>query len=58
MGQGAQMVPRTPQGRLLLLTHLLAGYHLKFGIFQGPDQLVDLPLYNDDKFSQLYRAMV
>jgi hypothetical protein len=58
MGQGAQMVPRTPQGRRLLLTHLLSGDHLKFGIFQGPEQLVDMPFYNDDEFSRLYDTVL
>ena len=39
----------------LLLSHLLSGQQLKFGIFQGPEQLVDLPFYNDAEFSGLHR---
>jgi hypothetical protein len=54
-GQGALMSPRTPQGLRLLLSHLLTGKQLKFGIFQGPEQLVDLPFYNDAEFSGLHR---
>jgi hypothetical protein len=54
-GQGALMSPRTPQGLRLLLSHLLTGKQLKFGIFQGPEQLVDMPFYNDAEFSRLHR---
>jgi hypothetical protein len=54
-GQGALMSPRTPQGLRLLLSYLLTGKQLKFGIFQGPEQLVDLPFYNDAEFSRLHR---
>lgn len=57
-GQGALMSPITPQGLRLLLSHLLSGKQLKFGIFQGPEQLVDMPFYNDPEFAQLHRAQV
>ncbi|SFN37881.1 hypothetical protein SAMN05216573_11257 [Bradyrhizobium sp. Rc3b] len=57
-GQGALMSPRTPQGLRLLLSHLLSGRQLKFGIFQGPEQLVDMPFYNDSEFAQLHQAQV
>lgn len=57
-GNGALMSPRTPQGLRLLLSHLLSGNQLKFGIFQGPEQLVDMPFYNDPEFAQLHRAQV
>ncbi|WP_315711648.1 MULTISPECIES: hypothetical protein [unclassified Bradyrhizobium] len=57
-GQGALMSPRTSQGLRLLLSQLLSGKHLKFGIFQGPEQLVDMPFYNDPEFAQLHRAQV
>jgi hypothetical protein len=57
-GQGALMSPRTPQGVRLLLSHLLSGKQLKFGIFQGPEQLVDMPFYNDPEFAQLHQAQV
>ncbi len=57
-GEGALMSPRTPQGLRLLLSHLLSGKQLKFGIFQGPEQLVDMPFYNDPEFAQLHRAQV
>ncbi len=54
-GKGYLMSPRTPQGLGLLLSHLLSGKQLKFGIFQGPEQLVDMPFYNDPEFSSLHR---
>jgi len=57
-GQGALMSPRTPQGLRLLLSRLLSGKQLKFGIFQGPEQLVDMPFYNDPEFAELHRAQV
>lgn len=57
-GEGALMWPRTPQGLRLLLSHLIGGQQLKFGIFQGPEQLVDMPFYNDPEFAQLHRAQV
>ena len=57
-GDGALMCPRTPQGLRLILSHLLAGYELRFGIFQGPEQLVDMPLYNDSEFAQLHGQLV
>jgi hypothetical protein len=57
-GEGALMSPRTPQGLKLLLSHLLAGNQLKFGIFQGPEQLVDMPLYNDPEFALLHRQEI
>ncbi|WP_439408612.1 hypothetical protein ACNJX9_09865 [Bradyrhizobium sp. DASA03076] len=57
-GQGALMSPRTPQGLRLLLSHLLNGRQLKFGIFQGPEQFVDMPFYNDPEFAELHRSQV
>jgi hypothetical protein len=57
-GEGALMSPRTPQGLKLLLSHLLSGTQLKFGIFQGPEQLVDMPLYNDREFASLHRQEI
>lgn len=56
--EGALMSPRTPQGLNVLLSHLLCGKQLKFGIFQGAEQLVDMPFYNDPEFAQLHRAQV
>lgn len=57
-GEGALMSPRTPQGLRLLLSHLLTGQQLKFGIWQGPEQLVDMPFYNDAEFARLHRNAV
>ena len=56
-GQGCLMSPRYPQGLKLLLSHLLSGKQLKFGIFQGPEQLVDMPFYNDAEFAILHRQV-
>jgi hypothetical protein len=57
-GQGALMSPRTPQGLRLLLSHLLTGKQLKFGISQGPEQLVDMPFFNDPEFARLHSDAV
>jgi hypothetical protein len=57
-GKGALMSPRTTQGIQRQLVALLTGQHLKFAVFQGPEQLVDLPFYNDDEFSIIYRQEV
>ena len=56
-GQGALMSPRTPQGLRQLLSQLMLGDHLKLGIWQGPEQLVDLPFYNDAEFIKLYMQL-
>lgn len=57
-GKGALMSPRTPQGIQRQLIALLGGQHLKFAVFQGPEQLVDMPFYNDDEFSIIYNQEV
>jgi hypothetical protein len=57
-GQGALMSPKTSQGLRLLLSHLLAGHQLKFGIFQGQEQLVDMPYFNDPEFARLHSDAV
>ena len=57
-GKGALMSPRTTQGTQRQLVALLTGQHLKFAVFQGPEQLVDMPFYNDDEFSIIYRQEV
>jgi hypothetical protein len=57
-GKGALMSPRTPQGIQRQLIALLGGQHLKFAVFQGAEQLVDMPFYNDDEFSIIYNQEV
>ena len=57
-GTGALMTPRTPQGIQRQVVALLTGQHLKFAVFQGPEQLVDLPFYNDDEFQIIYAEEV
>ena len=56
-GQGALMTPRTPQGIQRQLVALMTGHHLKFAIFQGSEQLVDMPFYNDDEFGIIFRQI-
>lgn len=57
-GEAALLTPRTPQGLKLLLSHMLSGEELKFGIWQGPEQLVDLPYFNDREFARLHQDAV
>lgn len=57
-GKGALMLPRTPQGIQRQVIALLTGHHLKFAVFQGEEQLVDMPFYNDGEFSTIYRQEI
>jgi len=57
-GKGALMSPRTTQGIQRQLIALFTGQHLKFAVFQGPEQLVDMPFYNDDEFAIIYRQEI
>jgi hypothetical protein len=57
-GKGALMTHRTPQGIQHQLLALMTGQHLKFAIFQGHEQLVDMPFFNDDEFSLIYSQEV
>ncbi|KJC62171.1 hypothetical protein UP10_02010 [Bradyrhizobium sp. LTSPM299] len=57
-GKAALMSPRTPQGIQRQLLSLHTGQHLKFAVFQGQEQLVDMPFFNDDEFSIIYRQEV
>jgi len=57
-GKGALLTPRTPQGIQRQLLALCTGQHLKFAVFQGPEQLVDLPFFNDDEFEIIFRQEV
>lgn len=55
---GALMAPMNREGVHRLLSPFLLGKELSFRIFQGEEQLVELPLFNDGEFPRLHQERV